>query len=371
MFVYALPSRVATGWDVWTEHTVFICVGDITGHGNTAIPGAFHVQAWLRGRLSSQPGLPRLDEIVHGLSDELEAVDIAMSAAFVILKIRPESPASTMLECVSCGLFPPILVEGPRQRVLGSSDFGSSLPLRGSAIAVRQSPRLTGPWKLAGGTDGFLSRVGNGAEQEGMAAIRSQLTRGQDGSFYEFCETELPALDDELAFLFQPAERWDVEVECASEDTTAKTRFLRLVEQDLERRQRIERLGPGSSMIFDQGEPRAYSPWGNEDTFYFPLRNADRIWMIRAVQEAIINAVVHGSRDETDSILLRFRDEGSALRVVVEDSGARMLGSSSIKSSEGGFKIMRTVCPSIFLEYAPGGGNRLILLKDRASQTNS
>ena len=99
-----------------------------------------------------------------------------------------------------------------------------------------------------------------------------------------------------------------------------------------------------------------------------PLREALRAWLVRsrvadhvaddltiATNEAVANAIEHGSRDGSATVRVRATRDGDALRIEVIDSGGGHRPHRDDPHRGRGLAVMRALTDSLVVDPTPGG----------------
>lgn len=303
---------------------------DVVGHGPSAVPGAMYLRGWIRGWVRNLSAPPQLTSFVADLNDELRVVGIEAALFAALLGRSGGSRHSITYEGLSCGHPGPVLSLGPPMKTLASCELSSLLPADDhGAATVRHE--ISAPWRLTIASDGLLSRLGRGLEQQGLSEVMKwQMGYQRDRLHPLVAAPALPPADDELMLIVEGT-GWD-QVATASADESGRARLIEATCQ------------------------RALPSVG-------PARVAD---LRQAIWEAVDNVQQHAG---SSVFALRHREEPTGFRVEVIDEGCGMVPEDADRE-ESGFAVMRRLADLVEARANDPAGTivTLIFNKQRASK---
>ena len=189
------------------------------------------------------------------------------------------------------------------------------------------------PWKLVIASDGLLERIGGGDESKGKRALRRwQSSRTREQPPEERLDPGGPLFDDETLLIVEWFS-WDMDLEFD-------------IDRDADRYRVQDAIARWISTWFD---------------------GADGQRIENALCELLDNAHEHAYSTGPGKIYLRGRDEGTRIRIEVEDRGT-WRGQDLVEGA--GFKVVRSVAEAVNFSrvYPHGLKMSITLAKPRSGQ---
>jgi anti-sigma regulatory factor (Ser/Thr protein kinase) len=250
---------------------------DVAGHGAEAADQALFVRGWLSGWVRAFPSVPRLESCVSALTDVLSLVNI--NASWFVALISALGTHEVEYIALAHGMPEPLLMLDDRDATLVSVAKHGQPP-------IRHAP-LSAPWKLIIASDGLLERLGAGDARRGKQSLlrwQSSGTRAQPAA--DQLGASGAGADDETLMILE-WDGWDIDLELeASRDAD------------------VDRAGT----VIDRWLMRRV--------------DADQACVIaNGLVEAVDNARAHAYANGPGLLRVRARDEGSHIRLRVEDRG--------------------------------------------------
>jgi anti-sigma regulatory factor (Ser/Thr protein kinase) len=309
-----------------TTTTALIAGVDVAGHGATYHPALLYVLGWLHGRVAAGEAGVAVDALARALEAAMQDAGIEASFFLALITGWPGQRA-VRYEAIARGYPPPLLLTGRPAR---SMETIPEPPAAGGTAGERPvlHDDLRPPWRLIVASDGLLSRLGGGVEQDGRRLLRRwQLGSRRDLALSAHLDSPTPPNDDE-SLLAVVWDGWDEEVRIPAEDDDAIKRLARIVR------------ARATTVV---GQTRA------ED-------------LTQAVVEAIDNAREHGQPPGRRELLwIGFCQEEGAAVVEVRDRG-RGVSPSQVEQTGRGFDVMRRMCELVDVRSGESGGTTVTLV---------
>jgi anti-sigma regulatory factor (Ser/Thr protein kinase) len=287
---------------------------DVAGHGASSHSAVLYLRGWLRGRSSLGSMVPRLGDLADDLLEEMRHTGIEASFYLALLQ-RFGDGHVVGYEAACHGYPPPLLLVGGEGKVVDSVP-----PVgRNAVVALTLSP----PWRLVIASDGLLSRIGGGSEQDGRRMLlRWQRGPDRDQSPQTRLATDAPLVDDE-SLLLLAWDGWDTDL------------FLELSPSEHERVLRLVR---------EKVEPS--------------LNREAALRLIAAAHEVLGNVREHAG---VSSVRVRLRLEAEAVTLDVTDFG---LGASpqALQTEGRGLSVIRRQCDHVEFRRPETGGTTVTLV---------
>jgi transcriptional regulator with XRE-family HTH domain len=313
-----------------SPESYLIVACDIAGNGVEQFPYSVYLSGWLNGYLETSPSTLRLEGLVDALGSILKALG-KEAALYAIMITRSRSEAhSVTYEALSCGFPPPLLLLGPPYKTLPTGQLFSSLPLLSDSPLSIIRQVISAPWRVVIASDGMLSRLGEGSEDQGRRKLFSMM-KGAERNFTldKLFQTNLESTDDEMLVVVEWVS-WDRELSFDVGNVTSHNYITDVLAKEI-----ASVIGPDK---------------------------ANR--MIQALVEALNNVAIHAYYGESGMVVVRYRREPKALRIEVEDFGKGGVTRSQIMKPASGFAVMRAMVSRVETWSGPKGGTVISLVAE-------
>lgn len=310
-----------------SDKSALLIVADIAGHGSSAFPKAVYLAGWIKGHIGKSSQLIRLDVLAQEIGEVAEDLGTALSCYLAQFTQIAGNRHTISYEGVSCGFPPPLLLTGIPIRTLESAYLNSSLPMFTSRKVEVVNHEITAPWQLVVSTDGLLTRLGSGNENDGKRELLRLMTNSKrENAPGVIMKTDIPPTDDESLVIT----RWNA--------------------WDRESTFDLDDMG-SLEFFYDIAEKTASELLGEEPA----------IQIIQAAIEAVDNARRHAYHGNSGLVTMRLRSTRESFCIEVEDRGKNNIPQAEVLRSQNGFAIMRAYTDSLDVRQAVSGGTIVTL----------